>query len=348
LGVNQRFGHGVRELAAEVGRGGITAGEARSRLNGLAQNHPRHPGWLVDLAVGAACASFGRLLGVDWVAFGPVFVGAAVAQTVRRRLAAGQVNVFIAATLVSFWASAFAGLGALLVQSFTVDTAMIASILLLVPGVPSLNAQNDILEGHPTLGSARAVSVAVTLVFLTVGVWISQLLLGDWRLAASSNAPAVGSVQGVPHLLHQTVFGGLAAVGFGVLFNMGPRALIWSGAGGALGLAIRTIGLQMGWTLEGASFAAALAVGGVVQLFHGRTGLSRNTLAAAACIPMIPGGFAAKAILGLFALTAPTVHNADQMLLVSVQDAVRVMFTVGALGTGLAIPSMLLRGRAEK
>jgi hypothetical protein len=39
------------------------------------------------------------------------------------------------------------------------------------------------------------------------------------------------------------------------------------------------------------------------------------------------------------------VQNAPQTLIISVQDALRVMFTIGAIGTGLAIPSMLLRMR---
>ena len=222
---------------------------------------------------------------------------------------------------------------------------MIAGVLLLVPGVPSLNALNDILEGRPTLGSARAVWVAVTLIFLTVGVWLGQMLLGEGRMSETGNTTGAALLHGIPYLLHQTIFGGLAAIGFGVLFNMGGQALFWCGAGGALALAVRTTGLGLGWTLEGASFAAALAVGSGVQLFQDRTGVSRNTLAVAGCIPMIPGGFAAKAILGLFALTVPAVQNADQTLMISVQNALRVMFTIGAMGTGLAIPSMLFRAR---
>jgi uncharacterized membrane protein YjjP (DUF1212 family) len=55
---------------------------------------------------------------------------------------------------------------------------MIASILLLVPGVPAVNAQSDILEGHPTLGSARAVTVVMILIFVAAGLWIGQILLG--------------------------------------------------------------------------------------------------------------------------------------------------------------------------
>jgi uncharacterized membrane protein YjjP (DUF1212 family) len=345
LGVNQRLDHLLRELAGAVQRGEFTAAAARSRLNTLTQNSPRHPGWLVDISVGLACAAFGRLLGLDWIALGPVFLAAALGQWTRRELATRQVNVFIAATLVALIASVLSGLGARLLGSLTVDTAMIASVLLLVPGVPSINAQNDILEGRPTMGSARAVSVLVTLVFLTAGLWLGQMLLGEWRLVGAGNPPGALPTQGVPYLLHQTLFGGLAAIGFGVLFNMGGRALLWCGAGGALALAVRTTGLELGWTLEGASFAAALAVGSGVQVFQERIGVSRNTLAVAGCIPMIPGGFAAKAILGLIALTQPTVQNADKTLIISVQDALRVMFTIGAMGTGLAIPSMLLRVR---
>jgi uncharacterized membrane protein YjjP (DUF1212 family) len=58
---------------------------------------------------------------------------------------------------------------------------MIGPVLLLVPGVPSFNAQLDILEGRPTLGSARAVWVAVILIFMTVGVWLARGLLEEGR-----------------------------------------------------------------------------------------------------------------------------------------------------------------------
>ena len=348
LGVNQRLDHAVRELAASVGRGELTAAAARSKLEALAQNPPRYPGWLVDLAVGMACASFGRLLGIDWAAVGPVFFAVAVGQWLRRQSAARHVNVFLAATLVAFVASAVSGLGASLLRSVTVDTAMIASVLLLVPGVPALNAQNDILEGHPTLGSARAVWVGVILVFVTLGICLGQVLLGLWHLAGDGSPLGASRVHFLPYLLHQTLFGALAAVGFGVMFNIRSRALLGCAAAGALALAVRSTGQSLDWTLEGASFAAALVVGTAVRLSHARIGASRNTLGVAGCIPMIPGGFAARAILGLIALTRPAVQHPDQTLILAVQDALRVVLTIGAMGTGLAIPSMLLRVRRSK
>lgn len=149
-------------------------------------------------------------------------------------------------------------------------------------------------------------------------------------------------------LLHHTVCGGLAAAGFGVLFNIGFRALPWCAASGALALAVRTVGLGWGWSLEAASFVAALTVGVTVQLLQSRIGVSRNALAVVGCIPMIPGVFAAKAILGLFAVTAPHPGAANETLVMAVENTLRVTFTIGALGTGLAIPTLLLRVRWMK
>lgn len=144
-------------------------------------------------------------------------------------------------------------------------------------------------------------------------------------------------------ILHQTFFGGLAAMGFGVLFNMHWRHLWWCFVAGGLALAVRTVGLQLGWSLEAASFAAALAVGSWVTLFQERIGVSRNILDVAGCIPMVPGLFATKAILGFFALTAPVPVYPDQTLILSVEYFLRVVFTIGAIGTGLAIPALLLK-----
>lgn len=60
------------------------------------------------------------------------------------------------------------------------------------------------------------------------------------------------------HLLHQAFFGGVAAAGFGVLFNCPPRLLGLCFAYGALALAVRTAGYELaGLSLPTASFAAA-------------------------------------------------------------------------------------------
>lgn len=146
------------------------------------------------------------------------------------------------------------------------------------------------------------------------------------------------------NLLHNCVCGGLAAAGFGVLFNVGFRTLPLCAASGGIALTIRSIALGFGWGFEASSFLAALAVGIAVQLLPRSVGASRNVFHVVGCIPMIPGTFAAKAILGLFATTTASSISNDT-LATAVTYGLRAMFTVGALGTGLAIPALVFRDR---
>jgi uncharacterized membrane protein YjjP (DUF1212 family) len=345
LGVNQRLDHELWHLADRVSCGTLNAEQTRAELTRLASKTPRHSTWTMAVAVGLACAAFGRLLKVDWLGTGPVFVAATLGQFVRRDLLERHVNVFICATLVSFLSAALGGLGAHWAGSETVTTAMIASILLLVPGIPSVNAQSDILEGHPTLGSARAVTVAVILIFVAAGLWVAQVATGavDPKLL-----PMPASFFWL-FLLHQTICGAIAAAGFGVLFNIGFSSLPWCAVSGALALAVRTGCLDgLHWTLEASSFAAALTVGAAVQVLRARANISQNALDVVGCIPMVPGSFAAKAILGLFALTDTDSAHATETLTTAMQYTLRVMFTIGSIGTGLAIPSLLLRVRMTR
>lgn len=48
-------------------------------------------------------------------------------------------------------------------------------------GSTLFNAQCDILEGRPSLGTARAVWTAVMLLFITLGVWLARELLEGTR-----------------------------------------------------------------------------------------------------------------------------------------------------------------------
>jgi uncharacterized membrane protein YjjB (DUF3815 family) len=145
-------------------------------------------------------------------------------------------------------------------------------------------------------------------------------------------------------LVHNAVCGGLAAAGFGVLFNVGFRGLTWCAASGALALTLRTVALDGGWSMESASFVAALAVGIAVQLVPLRFPVSRNALHVVGCVPMIPGAFAAKAILGLFAISAQ--HPAtNETFIATMDNALRVTLAMGALGAGVAIPSLLRRAQ---
>ena len=181
LGVDQRLAQGLWGLAKRAAKHEVDVEQSRAELVRLANQTPHHPGWIVAAAVGLGCVAFGRLLGVDWPGSGSVFLAASVGQYIRSMMLRWHVNPFLTTGLTSFIASLLGGLGARLLGSATLIPAMIASILLPVPGVPAVNAQSDILEGHPTLGSARAVSVAMTLIFVAIGLWLGYASLPGGR-----------------------------------------------------------------------------------------------------------------------------------------------------------------------
>jgi uncharacterized membrane protein YjjB (DUF3815 family) len=144
-------------------------------------------------------------------------------------------------------------------------------------------------------------------------------------------------------LLHHMACGAVAAAGFAVLFNARFSMLPWCAASGALTLAVRTLCLNAGASLEGASFGAALAAGlAGLLLRRARPDMPRHALVVVGCIPMVPGSFAAKAILGLYALTTGASQNAET-LVTAMQFSLRVAFVIIAIGTGLAIPTLLAR-----
>ncbi|MGB8601264.1 MAG: threonine/serine exporter family protein [Rhizomicrobium sp.] len=177
-GVNHRLDYALRALCVRVSKGGMTPHMVDAAIDAIAQNTPRYRPETVAVAVGIACAAFGRLLGIDWAAFGPVLVAGMVGQYARHLLFGRKINEYIIAAVVAFCSSGLGGAGARGLGSHTVPLAMMASILLLVPGVPATNAQTDIMDGYPAMGSARAVSVLMVMIFATVGVWIAQTLIG--------------------------------------------------------------------------------------------------------------------------------------------------------------------------
>ena len=177
-GVDHRLSHAIRDLVRRIQLGNLTPPEALAQATRLKRDTPHFVPWLVALAAGIACAAFGRLLGLDWPGFLPVAAAGAIGQAVRQVMLGRGVNVFVIAACIAFLSSSLGGLGAGWAGSATVNLAMIASVLMLVPGVPALNAQSDIMEGHPTLGTARGVCVIMLLMFIAIGVLLAQVLLG--------------------------------------------------------------------------------------------------------------------------------------------------------------------------
>jgi uncharacterized membrane protein YjjB (DUF3815 family) len=147
----------------------------------------------------------------------------------------------------------------------------------------------------------------------------------------------------------KSFWSGVAAIGFAILFNVPRRTLLAIGSLGILGGLIKFTAMYIDLHIVFASFLGATAIGIVsIQMAHMRNS-PPLVFFIPSVIPMVPGFFAYKMMLGLIALT--TIENSDiylQTLIETVNNGAKMMFILLSLGIGVAIPMLLTRKESIK
>ncbi len=178
IGVNMTTVSAINRLSRRVNQGELNRLQVRDELTRIA-NSPRHYNrWLVVLMVGLACAAFSRLFDGDWPAFGVTLVASSVAMVVRQELTRYNFNPLLVVTATAFTAGMLASSARLLTLSSHPEAAMVASVLLLVPGVPLINAVEDLTEGYVSVAVARGLMGAVVSLAIALGLLLAMALTG--------------------------------------------------------------------------------------------------------------------------------------------------------------------------
>ena len=175
VGVNMNILNEVEQLLGLFQQGRVTPEQLEVVLARIATLPHHYSRGVIVVAVGLACAAFCRLFGGDWAAMAVTAVAAAVAAWVRMWLNQRQVNYFLVVLLTALTASLLAGSALWLSQ--TPQSALTAAVLLLVPGVPLINASVDILRGHISAGLARAITSLVVVLGIALGLGVVVRLL---------------------------------------------------------------------------------------------------------------------------------------------------------------------------
>ena len=150
-------------------------------------------------------------------------------------------------------------------------------------------------------------------------------------------------------IITKSFWAGIAAMGFAVLFNVPRRVIFYIGMLGAIGGLIKFTVMNFDIGIVFASFLGATAVGIISnQMAHMRNS-PPLVFSIPSVIPMVPGMFAYKMMLGLIALTS--IENTEdylQSLISTVNNGAKAMFILISLGTGVAIPMLLSRKESIK
>jgi uncharacterized membrane protein YjjP (DUF1212 family) len=178
LGVNMAIVTEVRRVRRRVTRGELDRFTLREELNRIAATHSQYNRWLVVVMVGLACAAFSRLFGAEWPSFFITFAASATAMFVRQELNKRRFNMFLVVVVTAF----VAGVIASLATRFQIDSqpslALASSVLLLVPGVPLINAAEDIIKGHMVTGIVRGVTGGIVALCIALGLLVAMALMG--------------------------------------------------------------------------------------------------------------------------------------------------------------------------
>ena len=178
LGVNMSIVTEVIRLRRRVTRREVDRHELRSELKRITASHSHYNRWVVVFMVGLACAAFSRLFGAEWPSFFVTFGASAAAMFVRQELNRRRFNLFLVIIATAF----VAGIVASIAPRFQIDSqptlALASSVLLLVPGVPLINAAEDMIKGHFVTGVVRGITGGIVALCIALGLLLAMALMG--------------------------------------------------------------------------------------------------------------------------------------------------------------------------
>jgi uncharacterized membrane protein YjjP (DUF1212 family) len=175
--VNMQLISEINTLSHQATAGHLDRVKLRQELRRIDEMPRNYNPWFVVFGVGLACAAFSRLFGADWPAFLITFFAASVAMFVRQELHKYFFNSLLIVTATAFIAGIIASSATLFHLSDNSTISIAASVLLLVPGVPLINAAEDLINGHILAGVIRGV-LGLLIVFgialgLILAIWIT-------------------------------------------------------------------------------------------------------------------------------------------------------------------------------
>lgn len=169
---------------------------------------------------------------------------------------------------------------------------MITVTMLVIPGIPLVNAMRNLLCGNEINGILQMLKISVETMALALGIYAAFMMFGG----AGMIAPAEGMSDTA--LLVALSF--MASVGFGVVFRIPPKDLWLAGLGGALS---RFAVIMLPGVMPG-RFAYMTLAASVAALYAEILATKRKQPSTyfvyPAIIPLIPGDLFFYAVSGIY------------------------------------------------
>jgi Uncharacterized conserved protein len=285
---------------------------------------------LSSIAAGFASGGFCKLFGCDWVAFFYTAICAFCGFWIRFLCNKWGINNYASIAISAFFATFLAYLTHFIPGSTTPWYPLIACTLFIVPGVPLINAINDMLNNYVVAGATRLINTILIVGSMTFGIIIAIHLgkVGDFT--SLSVAPD-------SRYLVEAIAAAIGALGFSIIFNIPKRLLLISAIGGMISIFVRNlIVLKFGWSIILGSFIAATLVSIISLKIANLVRSPILVLAIPSVIPMIPGVLLYRLLFGII-----NIKNLDAVSFMAVvQSGGTAILIIIGITVGVTIPNI--------
>lgn len=143
-------------------------------------------------------------------------------------------------------------------------------------------------------------------------------------------------------LVQKGCWAAVATLGFSVLFNVPKYALPYCALIGAFGYALRTALISGGMGMVSATLGAALLIGVLAAILARRYGVSGTLFAVGPAIPLVPGSYAYKAVMGVVMVAESSQpERGAELLLGAFDNGIKAVLTILFLSFGIALPGLV-------
>jgi uncharacterized membrane protein YjjP (DUF1212 family) len=334
MNVNMAAVAAVSNLLGEVEAGRWRLSEAQKELDDVEDRSPVYGRWLIVIALGLTAASLARLFGGDWPTFWVSWLAGSLGMWLRQMLGRRGFNLFFIPFAAALLSGVIGGAAVLLGVSATPALCLVAPGMIIVPGVPLVNALQDMIKNHMTVGLARLGLGSLITLAITFGLFAAMSLTG-------AKIPVEAPLRLLP-IPEDALFSALAALGYLFLFNV-PARIAWACiVCGVASHTARTLCLHLGVDIVSGTLIGALAVGFLAQGFARHFRAPAVAFAFPGVVAMIPGAFAFRAVIGCLQIVHTGAAAATALVTETLALAATCLLMVAAIAVGIVAPLILI------
>lgn len=325
-------------------------------LEKIANGKHYYKDWIIAIGAGLACGGFCIQFGCDWTAFFYASIAAILGNRLRMFLNHSGSNLYANFAVSAFVSTILAWLSSFL-STPTVQAALpeflrpilftetpwhplLACALYIVPGVPLINAVNDLLDNHINTGLVRAMNTLLIVIAMSFGIMLA-IKCGSFD----------GFAKDLPTIPHHSFYvyavaAAISAMGFATIYNIPYRLMPWIAVGGIICVCTRNFvfldpstgnaGLGLGIVVGSLCGSALISIINIkaVHILH----TPHQCITIPAVIPIVPGVLMYRALYGFMGMQGVVGEVTHAM-----SFAINGSLVLVCIALGVAIPNIFAK-----